>query len=379
VRVLLPVVAVTLTAVLLAAFGLCWVSTRSNAVSVERQIRATHLALSGSLDELAVQQEVAAVWEDPVIKLDKKRVDWRWIDKNIGTWMYDIFRHDQVYVINGKDKPVYAMAEGKRGSPETYATVSDYIKRRVDDVRGRSTRPNHSHERLPGRELHPASTVRTSGNAIHSTDLVEVLERPAAVSVMRMDDPDGTYRSPKGSEYLHISIRFLDSGYLQEVAKRNLIEAPRFSRVPTRGEGEHAVPLVSDNGDLIGYFFWRPELPGTAVLHVLAPVATLSAALIILIMTMLSRWLRWSMRKQEAMMVEFQASEAQAQHLAFHDVLTGLPNRALFNECLDQGLTRAKRRERIAVLLLDLDRFKNVNDTLGQLPEMHLSANSAAG
>jgi diguanylate cyclase (GGDEF)-like protein len=367
VRVLLPVVAVTLTAVLLAAFGLYWASTRSNAVSVERQIRATHLALSGSLDELAVQQEVAAVWEDPVIKLDKKRVDWRWIDKNIGTWMYDIFRHDQVYVINGKDKPVYAMAEGKRGSPETYATVSDYIKRLIDDVRGRSTRPNHTHERLPGRELHPASTVRTSGNAVHSTDLVEVLERPAAVSVMRMDDPDGTYRSPKGSEYLHISIRFLDSGYLQEVAKRNLIEAPRFSRVPTRGEGEHAVPLVSDNGDLIGYFFWRPELPGTAVLHALAPVATLSAALIILIMTMLSRWLRWSMRKQEAMMVELQASEAQAQHLAFHDVLTGLPNRALFNECLDQGLTRARRRERIAVLLLDLDRFKNVNDTLGHI------------
>lgn len=111
-RVLLPVVAVTLTAVLLVAFALYWASTRSNAVSVERQIRATHLALSGSLDELAVQQEVAAVWEDPVIKLDKKRVDWRWIDKNIGTWMYDIFRHDQVYVINGKDKPVYAMAEG---------------------------------------------------------------------------------------------------------------------------------------------------------------------------------------------------------------------------------------------------------------------------
>jgi diguanylate cyclase (GGDEF)-like protein len=367
VRVLLPVVAVTLTAVLLAAFGLYWASTRSNAVSVERQIRATQLALSNSLDELAVQQEVAAVWEDPIIKLDKKRVDWIWIDKNIGTWMYDIFRHDQVYVLNGKGKPVYAMAEGKRGHPETYATVSAYLKPLIDDVRGRSTGPNHSHERLPGRELHPANTVRTSKNAVHATDLVEVLERPAAVSVMRMDDPDSAYHTPKGAEYLHICIRFLDGGYLQEVAKRNLIEAPRFSRAPTREEGEHALPLISDNGNLIGYFFWRPELPGTAIMHALAPVTTLSAVLMILIMTMLSRWLRRSMRKQEAMMVELQASEAQAQHLAFHDVLTGLPNRALFNECLDQGLTLARRRERIAVILLDLDRFKNVNDTLGHL------------
>jgi diguanylate cyclase (GGDEF)-like protein len=363
--VLLPVTAVALTAILLSAFGLYFASTRSDAVSVNRQIRATHLALSSSLDELAVQQEVVAVWEDPVIKLDKKRVDWDWIDKNIGTWMYDIFRHDQVYVLNGKDKPVYMMADGKRGSPGTYEAIRDDLRRLVDDVRGRSEAPNHTHERLPGRPLHPSTTVRTSEKAIHATDLVEVLERPAAVSVMRIDDPEGTHRSPKGSEYLHISIRFLDGGYLQEVSKRNLIEAPRFSRTPAREAGEHAVPLISDNGDLIGYFFWRPELPGTAILHTLAPVTALSALLMILIMTLLARWLRRSMRKQEAIMVELQASEAQAQHLAFHDVLTGLPNRALFNERLDQGLLQVRRGEPRAVLLLDLDRFKNINDTLG--------------
>jgi diguanylate cyclase (GGDEF)-like protein len=365
--VLLPVIAVTLTAVLLAGFGLYWAATRSNAISVERQIRATQLALSSSLDELAVQQEVAAVWEDPVIKLDKKRVDWRWIDKNIGTWMYDIFKHNQVYVLNGKDNPVYAMEDGKRKRPAAYEAVRDHLKPLVDDVRGRSTGPNHRHERLPGRELHPESTVRTSKNAIHATDLVEVLERPAAVSVMLMDDPEGTHRSPKGSEYLHISLRFLDGGFLQEVGKRNLIEAPRFSRAPAREEGEYALPLVSDNGVLIGYFFWRPELPGTGILYALAPVTAVSAALMILIMALLARWLRSSMLKQEATMVELKASEAQAQHLAFHDVLTGLPNRALFNECLDQGLMRARRGEPITVLALDLDRFKNVNDTLGHL------------
>src|SRR6186713_2797760 len=81
--VLLPVVSVTLMAVLLLAFALYWATTRSDAVSVERQIRATHLALSSSLDELAIQQEGVAVWEDPVVKLDKKRVDWEWIDTNV--------------------------------------------------------------------------------------------------------------------------------------------------------------------------------------------------------------------------------------------------------------------------------------------------------
>ena len=53
-------------------------------------------------------------------------------------------------------------------------------------------------------------------------------------------------------------------------------------------------------------------------------------------------------------------------HQAQHDALTGLPNRYLFNEYLKQALARAKRKQgKLAVLFLDLDRFKLVNDTMG--------------
>ena len=58
--------------------------------------------------------------------------------------------------------------------------------------------------------------------------------------------------------------------------------------------------------------------------------------------------------------------EHRITHLAFHDSLTGLPNRTYFRQQLDAGLVRAhKRDERVSVLCLDLDGFKGVNDTLG--------------
>jgi|GEM_PF-516903 len=64
--------------------------------------------------------------------------------------------------------------------------------------------------------------------------------------------------------------------------------------------------------------------------------------------------------------IKRQRTEEQMRHQAFHDALTGLPNRMMFNQRLYLTLARARRTgESFAVMFLDLDHFKTINDTLG--------------
>jgi diguanylate cyclase (GGDEF)-like protein len=91
------------------------------------------------------------------------------------------------------------------------------------------------------------------------------------------------------------------------------------------------------------------------------------ASILVIVLTALLGRMSWQLAQSRMRESETKLAYAQSvEYLAYHDGLTGLPNRSMFSKLLSQRISEAHRYDRqLAVAFLDLDRFKQINDTLG--------------
>jgi diguanylate cyclase (GGDEF)-like protein len=92
-----------------------------------------------------------------------------------------------------------------------------------------------------------------------------------------------------------------------------------------------------------------------------------AGSLLVIVLTALLGRMSWQLAQSRLRESEIKLEHAKrVEYLAYHDGLTGLPNRSMFSKLLSQSISGAHRYgRRLAVAFLDLDRFKQINDTLG--------------
>ena len=339
------VIAPTLTAMAILALILgtfLYLSTsRSDALALERQKHLVNLDVQQSEASIVTDQEGSTLWDDAVMRLRQRPLDLDWIDNNLGIWFYTHYGHDEVYILRPDGKAVYAMHTGVRVPAASFSKIATAVSPLVRDLRGKLRNG------YVAPEGSASQTVGALGRMV-------VAGRPAIVSVKPVVSETGSVPQAAGSEYVHIAVRYLDGSFLTALSSDFGIEGARFVSQP---DGRATVPVTGLDGAPIGFITWQPFMPGRHVAQRMIPVM-LSALAMTGILFLLMLYRIWTSR------IELETSRAQAQYLAFHDTLTGLPNRALFDNRLKHAL--AKRRPgKVAVVMLDLDRFKNVNDTLG--------------
>ena len=336
---------------LIGLIGALWL--RAVQADTHNRIKEQNLVkvgVSRMADTSAQLMTPMTIWnkavESTAIKYDPE-----WVQKNYGTYFKQYVNYERSYVLNGDDHVVYAALDGKQVAPDSYMSFSAQAAPLVRELRSRLPDIYANYEKPGNHSNFAARLIGVGGNVFI-----------IGASMVLPDQPESKELFVK-NPYMVVSLHQVTKSELQLLASQYLLAPPHELRL-SKGEKLKADEISFDLHDpaseiVTASIAWVPDRPGLNMfIQTAVPVILITGFLGAFSLIMLYR--------SQTTANHLQASEAKAKHMAMHDALTGLPNRSLFADRLIQARERLKRQGGfISVMCIGMDRFKDVNDTLG--------------
>lgn len=342
--ILLPV----LLALFITAAGVLgfvfWAAASVDERALERQnTMVAHMLISRS-EATTQDQASVAIWDDAV-RNAALNFDLPWVTFNIGQWSHSFFEHDQTILLNSSDQPIFMMIEGKTVPNYRYYAAAPILGPLLATLRAR-IQAGQIEDFASGRTVRPPGV----------TDFAVINGKPALVAMLPIISDSRSLAQPPGTEVVLVSIVYLGNEAASRITQNYMLEDAAFVLIPSMKRDRAIHPVINQSGRFVAFFEWERERPGRLMLLRTGPVLAAAFAVATILVILLLLRLRHSSR-------ELEAGKRHAEYQAAHDRLTGLPNRTTFDKVLAR--VTASPDIPVTLLMLDLDRFKQVNDTLG--------------
>jgi len=358
-KLLAPMAVIVVVAVC-ALVGSLWVwAEQADSLSRTREETLVRLGLDQMADDHSELMTPITIW-DAGVKATAVKYDRHWVDSNIGRYFQNFLNFESSLLLDADNKSVAAYSKGEAIDPD-----------RFQDLR-RETVAEVAQLRANWRARH-AKGLPASTDSNHIGKLI-ALDGHIYIMGASLLLPDGS--DAKLADYppfATVGAHELNHQELIALSQRYMVSGISILKPgEERPRGYASVAFHDDAGHVLAELTWRPDTPGrTLFIRTLGPILMISLGLGLIALVLLHQ----SQKAAQGLI----ASEAKAKHMALHDNLTGLPNRTLFADRFAQAAERLRRSGgQVAVMCIGLDRFKDVNDTLGHMAGDELIRNNAA-
>ncbi len=323
--------------------------------AVERQKALIDNALSLRLAQSLSELRSVAWWDEAVVKSRADNFDPDWLDVEVGVFVTTSYRHDRIILIDENDKPVYGFSKDARMSVASNLDNTHTLIPLIRQIRGGPDISPRIADRTLKQETKEDSAITDRKYGRGAAAIMSVDGHPVLASVMEIT-PSIDMRLNRPRPRLLASITDLNGAVLTEIGKSILV--PDLAVRPAGPGGAH-FELKSDSRQLINILGWTPKNPGDELAKRIFPLIALVLLATAISLILLFQKLLMSTRN-------LTARSEEAQHLANHDVLTSLPNRRMLRAEYNRVAAEAGALGYgLAIACVDLDRFKDINDTLG--------------